>query len=1143
MKKKITLLFLSFLFLLSLASCTNSKPNDNENNDDITDGDNSGGNENPGTGNENPGTGNESPSTGNEDTNVNDSVANGSNSGALDAGNGEVISTGDIVITSCSGLNEAAYIEFNKIEDSDGYDVYIKGGKYTSYTKLDQKICYIQNLTADKMRADLIGLSKGTYEIKIECKNTKYIASTCQLNVVAYDRSGYAHFKYSDGVGAYYDDGTLKDNAIVIYVTEQNKNSVMTTIKEVESAMFTIPGLNKKADGIGWWLNNAQYSKQGSNTYDENGSSLGFDSLNDTHPIAIRFVGKVTAPEGLTVYNSTNQGGTKGDNGNMARIKNLKNVTIEGVGFDAEIEGWGIHFINADTTGNRGKSFEVRNLTFDQYTEDALGMEGVQESNKLTASVERCWIHHITFLPGYCKNPAESDKAEGDGSCDFKRGQYYTMSYCYYENCHKTNLIGSSDSSLQYNISFHHNIWYNCGSRIPLLRQANLHFYNNYVYCDINNQEYVNADGETVKVGLSYITSLRANCYMYAENNYYEGCKQVLDETSGAKMFNNTYISCFKSEGAKALTVSSREDKVSSNCGYNGINYANFDTNSLLFYYDSNNKVSDCYLTSSKIAKDECLKYSGSYFRTLLNNTYMPPQTKSNHYDVEDSVDLSSGIFEATFTTDKGILYTAVKNGKFKGQGITFRLTNYATVNVVMSCGASDAMYSGYLVSSDGELMLTGSGEAILKPGVYYIVSCMFDKETTVSSLKFSKYDSDAFNEERIREYNESLSNIPSEIVYTEACYEKIKAAIQSYKNLGSELQLEVDYKKVEDAYNSFIALGKAHVEELINLIGIVDVNSGEAITNAKLAYNYLMSIDSSVQISNYATLLTAEDAFENFAVQSCIDKINLIGTVSLDSKELIDSAKNEYSALSDEQKLQITNYNVLLEAISKYDSLTRIDDCQKNIETVDLEDLISMKSVLDKFNSLSLEEKTLVINADKISLIEIDYLIMLIDSIGVVTDKSGNVITEASALYDGMDLEVKAQITNYDILAAAKQEYEAILAQSQSFNFTDTTLNSEGFTYNGSTSTSKGDVEYNGVTYTTCLKMSTKTSVSFNSNGCTSLTLVFNSSNSGYSVYINDVSYTIPEDGILTFTMEKNTNYIIKKNKSESFLYLIVIS
>ena len=97
----------------------------------------------------------------------------------------------------------------------------------------------------------------------------------------------------------------------------------------------------------------------------------------------------------------------------------------------------------------------------------------------LTASVERCWIHNCEFYVPHIANPAESDKAEGDGACDFKRGMYFTNSYCYYEGYHKTNLVGASDSNLQYMLTYHHNYWKDCESRGPLARKANIHMYNN----------------------------------------------------------------------------------------------------------------------------------------------------------------------------------------------------------------------------------------------------------------------------------------------------------------------------------------------------------------------------------------------------------------------------------------------------------------------------------------------------------------------------------------------------------------------------------------------------------------------------------------------------------------------------------------
>ena len=1067
---------------------------------------------------------------------------NTGNLGSLDEGNGEIITNGEIQITSCSGLNESGYVEFEKLSVAEDYLIYVKSNS-TNYIKLDYKNVYVQELANGKMRADLLGFSKGTYDVKVvpivDGLEKDGLSSVCRLEMVAYDRSGYAHFNYNDGVGAYKDDGTLKDNAIIIYVTDENKNNVMSTVDEIQSAMFTVPGLNIKAEGIGWWINNAQYSKQGSNTYSETGSLLGFDSLNDEHPIVIRIVGKVTAPDGLTAYDSTNQGGTVGDNGNMARMKNLKNVTIEGVGYDAEIEGWGIHFICSDTTGNRGKSFEARNLTFDQYTEDALGMEGVQESTKITASVERCWIHHITFLPGYCANPAESDKAEGDGSCDFKRGQYYTMSYCYYENCHKTNLIGSSDSSLQYNISFHHNIWYNCGSRIPLLRQANLHFYNNYVYGNIAKQEYVNPVGQTVKVGLSYVSSLRANCYMYSENNYYEGCKQVVDAASGAKMYGNVYLACFSSNDVLPQTATSRTQEFTSNCAYNGTNYANFDTNSQLFYYDSNNQVSNCYLTDAETARLECLEHSGSYYRTKLNMTYMPPKVKSNLYDIEQGVDLSSGSYTANLSNDTGILYTDVKSGKFKNQGITFRLNDYATVDIVLSGNSSDAMHNGALVSETGEVLLVNSGQAILKPGLYYIVSCRFDKETTVSSLVFTKYDSEQFKEERIAEYNEKLTKIPQVIEYKDEDYNIIKDVMNCYKTLGSEIQALVNYNPVLTAYEQYTQLGVEYVSNLIDSIGDVSIDSGSSINSARVEYEKLMSNCPDAIIGNYSALLSAEEEFAGYAVQSCINKIEEIGNVTLASKEAIENAYLEYNSLDEQQKALVTNYNKLEEASAKYNSLVKIDNADKAIESVDLTSMESMKKALSLYESLSNDEKASLVNEAEVASIKVNYLILLIDSLGTITSSSGAFIAEAEELYASLDEANQLLVTNYDKLVAAKDEYNQILSQTHIKTFDEGVTDSTGyFTISGNLKSGISAKTYNGVTYTTAMKIESKTTISFTAEKEIVLTII--SDSPGKSIKINNTSYDINADGVLIITLAANTYSISKDDSMNVYAFIV---
>ena len=344
-------------------------------------------------------------------------------------------------------------------------------------------------------RVDIVGVSAGTYDINLSIGGTNFTLD--DIEVEAYDRSGYAHFDpdapndmYANGIGAYENDGTLKDGALVIYLTEENKNDISNSayVYDEETDSYTKADITKyfhpkgeqytstqtnttytTSYSIGYFLNNRMYNTSTTgNPGTANGgiNTYGIKAACDDYgAVVVRVMGKVNAEisgsmdsaiDGLTAYNSTDNAGTgapgeKGDNGRMVRIVDAYNLTIEGIGEDASIYGWGFHFIankgeQSEYGVHGGESFEVRNLTFDHYPEDAIGMEGQQQDSpaKITVPVQRCWIHNNVFYPGYASNPTEGDKAEGDGSCDFKRGYWYTFSYNYMEGCHKTNLIGLS---------------------------------------------------------------------------------------------------------------------------------------------------------------------------------------------------------------------------------------------------------------------------------------------------------------------------------------------------------------------------------------------------------------------------------------------------------------------------------------------------------------------------------------------------------------------------------------------------------------------------------------------------------------------------------------------------------------------------
>ena len=112
----------------------------------------------------------------------------------------------------------------------------------------------------------------------------------------------------------------------------------------------------------------------------------------------------------------------------------------------------------------------------------------------------------------------------------------------------------------------------------------------------------------------------------------------------------------------------------------------------------------------------------------------------------------------------------------------------------------------------------------------------------------------------------------------------------------------------------------------------------------------------------------------EGWHVNDAIEKINAIGTVTPDSGDAIAAARSAYNALTDAQKEQVTNADVLTAAEARYTDVVAIDGAEKAI-----------------------------------------------DAIGEVTLTSGDAIAAARAAYDALTDSQKAEVSNYDTLLAAE--------------------------------------------------------------------------------------------------------------------------
>jgi pectate lyase len=373
---------------------------------------------------------------------------------------------GAVQITEAKGWLESAYVKFALLEGAKSYRVYVKGGQYADYTKIDDQL--VRNY-GSYGRADAVGLKAGSYAMKVVPLNaagtelTAHASEATGMTVQSYSREGFA-FK-GRIPGAYNADGTLKSGAKVIYVTKHNFNTIQLEVaKDAKGNKETYTGLGEIFKAL------------------QKGYS---DS-----PLAVRIVGEISASDATAAQLLSDENGLqlKGNNESI-----VMNVTLEGVGDDATFNGFGMTFYN-------GTSVEMRNIGLVNFNDDGIQIKGTQYA----------WIHHNDFFYGNAGSAA--DQKKGDGSLDVKDdSRYCTFSYNHFWDSGKTSLCGMKSESGPNYISYDHNWFDHSDSRHPRVRTMSVHVWNNYY------------DGVS-KIGVGAVKG--AN--VFVESNYFRNSKNPM---------------------------------------------------------------------------------------------------------------------------------------------------------------------------------------------------------------------------------------------------------------------------------------------------------------------------------------------------------------------------------------------------------------------------------------------------------------------------------------------------------------------------------------------------------------------------------------------------------------------------------------
>ncbi|PLK47402.1 polysaccharide lyase family 1 protein [Uliginosibacterium sp. TH139] len=213
-----------------------------------------------------------------------------------------------------------------------------------------------------------------------------------------------------------------------------------------------------------------------------------------TTPIIIKVNGTINHG------NTTKQSGQCDTVADAIQLKGVQNVSIIGVGSNAVFDQIGIHIRDA-------KNIIIRNVHVKNVKKSGSPTSNGGDAIGMETDVSNVWVDHCTL-------EASGGESDGyDALFDMKdTTKYVTLSWTILTGSDRGGLVGSSDSDDQNGpVTYHHNYYKNLHSRMPLLRWATAHSFNNYY------------DG-IIESGMNP----RMNGKIKAENNYFTNAKNPI---------------------------------------------------------------------------------------------------------------------------------------------------------------------------------------------------------------------------------------------------------------------------------------------------------------------------------------------------------------------------------------------------------------------------------------------------------------------------------------------------------------------------------------------------------------------------------------------------------------------------------------
>ena len=508
-------------------------------------------------------------------------------------------SSNGIQISKADGWNEALYVEWAPFSGASSFAVYVKGGQYSDYTKIDEQLI---RSYGTYNRADALGLKEGSYAVKVVpvlngSEDASKASEATGIVVKKFNRDGYAHYNAVAGVGAYNDDGTLKNGARVIYVSKDNAKTIQLSMS-VGKNEETRTGIQDILQA--------------------------YEKGTETRPLAIRIIGQLKKADMPELGSSAIGLQVKGKGQKM-------NLTIEGVGNDATFHGFGV-------LCRACQYVELRNFAVMMHPEDGISFD---------TDNEHIWGHHIDIFYGQNKG---GDKAKGDGSFDVKGTLYATVSDNHFWDSGKCNLNSNGDE-VDF-VTYHHNWYDHSDSRHPRVRLSkHLHVFNNYYdgnakygigsttgSCIFSENNYfrnckypmlISRQGSDVHNGVGSSDDTKGTFskedggIIKSFGNYMTGQKSFEPYKAGDALYSVHF---------DAYEAQSRDEKVPADVKtlQGGTGYNNFDTESSFYSYTPDAAADVPAVVTGQYGAGRCQK--GDFEWTFDNSV------EDNNYDVISSL-------------------------------------------------------------------------------------------------------------------------------------------------------------------------------------------------------------------------------------------------------------------------------------------------------------------------------------------------------------------------------------------------------------------------------------------------------------------------------------------------------------------------